>query len=375
VKKLFDELTEVLGGEYAPVNLNVPPPVPVLLVGLNGAGKTTFASKIALHLRKKMKKNPVLVPCDIHRPAAMDQLKVLGKSIDVAVYDSDLSETPKQIAEKAMDWARKEGADVVIVDTAGRFQVDDELMNELEDLQKFLNPAETLFVADAMTGQEAVNVAKAFQERIGVTGVVLTKMDGDARGGAALSIKALTGIPVKWVGVGEKPTDLEIFHPDRVAGRILEMGDVLSLVERASEIVDEEEALKLQKKLKKNEFTIEDFLTQLKQVKKLGSLESIMKMIPGMGGAMKNIKDFQPAEDEMKKIEAIISSMTRKERENYKILNSSRKKRIARGSGTSVQDINRFIKMFMQARKMMTKMAKFMPGKGGGMPKLPFNPF
>lgn len=378
VKIVHEELTRILGENREEILLNRPDPVPVLMVGLQGVGKTTLTAKLALFMRKEKKRKPMMVPCDINRPAAKKQLQVLGEQIQVPVFDSDLSKSPAKIAEEAKDAAIKEGCDLLLIDTAGRLQIDEELMGQLKDLKSTMDPAEILFVADAMTGQEAVNVAQSFHEQVGVTGIALTKMDGDARGGAALSIKAITGLSVKVVSVGEKPSDIEPFYPDRVASRILDMGDVLSLVEKAQENITEEEALATAEKLKKNAFDIEDFQKQLHMMNKMGSLESILKMMPGAQGMLSKMGDLSMAEKEMKKIDAIICSMTREEKSNHKILNGSRRKRIAQGSGTQVQDVNRFIQQFNQMNKMMGKVQKMglgglMKGLGkGGMPKFPF---
>lgn len=367
VKIVHDELVELLGGTSTQLDVKHQPTI-ILLVGLQGTGKTTTSAKLALHIRKQFQKRPGLVPADIYRPAAIDQLKVLAKNNDLPVFDTQIGQKPQEIVTKAMNWAKENMVEVLIVDTAGRLQIDDALMGELGDLKNILNPHEILLVVDAMLGQQSVSVADGFHKRLGLTGLILTKIDGDARGGAALSIKEMTGIPIKFLGTGEKTTALEVFHPDRLASRILDMGDVVSLVERAQEVISEEEALKSAKKMMRNEFTVEDFLAQLQQIKKLGSFEGLLKMLPGMGQAMKQLKNINPPEAEMKKIEAIIRSMTREERGNHKILNGSRRLRIAKGSGTQVSDVNKFIKQFEQSQKMMSQMMKFM-GKGmlGGM--------
>lgn len=370
---VHEELTKLLGSEQSEIQLNRSGPAPLMLVGLQGVGKTTLAAKLALYFRKKKKKKVLLVPWDSQRPAAKKQLQVLGDQIGVPVYDSDFSKSIKDSLPEIRTFAIQNECEAMIFDTAGRLQIDEELMAEITELKSLLDPSEVLFVADAMTGQEAVQVAQTFHEKVDLTGVVLTKMDGDARGGAALSIKSMTGLPVKLVGMGEKVHELEPFYPDRVAGRILDMGDVLSLVEKAQEVITEEEALSAANKLKTNSFTMDDFQKQLKMMNKLGSLEGIMKMIPGMGSALSKIGDLTPAENEMKKIDALINSMTKAEKNNHKLLNGSRKKRIAAGSGTQVQDINRFINQFQTMQKMMSQFQKkgmggLMGGKGFKMP-------
>lgn len=374
-KIVHDELVDLLGSEAVGLSATGQPTV-VFLVGLQGVGKTTTAAKLSLHIQNKLKKKPVLVPVDVYRPAAIQQLKTLGQQIGVPVYDSDPNKKPNQILKEAKSWAQSEGADVVIIDTAGRLQLDEELMVELKDLKSLWQPQEVLLVADAMLGQQSVDVAQGFHDQVGLTGLILTKVDGDARGGAALSIREAIGIPIKFLGVGEKQKDLEVFHPDRLASRILDMGDIVSLVERAQEVIDEDEAKKSADKMLKGEFTADDFLKQIRQMKKLGSMESIMKMLPGMGGMMKQMKDMTPPDEELKKIEAIISSMTLAERSDSRIINGSRKVRIAKGSGTKVQDVNKFVKQFETAKKMMSGLMKMgmgggFPGMGGGF-KLPF---
>lgn len=364
VKIVHDELVTLLGGGSNEINVREKPSV-VLLVGLQGSGKTTTAVKLALHIRKTFKKKPGLVPADIYRPAAIEQLKTLGKNNDILVFDSKVSDQPEDIVKQSKKWAQENNIEVVILDTAGRLQIDDELMDELKKIKNIWPPQEILLVADAMLGQQSVNVAEGFHNKVGLTGLILTKIDGDARGGAALSIRDVVGVPIKFLGTGEKADTLEVFHPDRLAGRILDMGDVVSLVEKAQEVMDLEGSMKMSKKIMKNEFSMEDFLTQIQQMKKLGNFESIMKMIPGMGQAMKNMKGMTPPDREIKKIEAIIRSMTNEERNNHKILNGSRRLRIAKGSGTHVSDINKFIEKFEQSRKMMSQMMKLM-GRGGG---------
>jgi signal recognition particle subunit SRP54 len=353
IKIVNDELTKVLGQKQAPLNQASQPPTVVMIVGLHGGGKTTLAGKLAKLFRSRGK-HPLLVAADIHRPAAKKQLEVLADSIDMPFYTSDSDAVG--ICREAIKYAREKLYDMVILDTAGRLQIDDELMAELENIKEEVHPTEVMFVADSMTGQEAVNVAKAFHEKIGITGVALTKLDGDARGGAALSIRSVIKVPVKFIGVGEKLDAIEEFYPDRLSSRILGMGDVVTLVEKAQQAVDIDKAKKLEEKLKKAEFTFDDFLDQLKQVKKMGPLESILEMIPGMGGKLKGLSIDEKA---LPRIEAIISSMTGDERRNPHIINGSRRKRIARGSGTSVQDVNVLLKQFGQMQKMVKKMSKF----------------
>ncbi len=360
VKIVKDELTELMGGETAGINLSGTPSV-ILMSGLQGSGKTTFSGKLANWLKTKKTKQPLLVAADVYRPAAIDQLKVVGEQIGVEVYTEPENKNPVKIAQNAIDYAKKNGKNVVIIDTAGRLAVDEEMMNEIAAIHKAVQPQETLFVVDAMTGQDAVNTAKAFNDRLDFEGVILTKLDGDARGGAALSIKSVVDKPIKFIGTGEKMTDVDVFHPDRMAERILGMGDVVSLVERAQEQYDEEEARKLQKKIAKNQFGFDDFLKQIQQIKKMGNIKDLMGMIPGMGKAMKGV-DID--DDAFKGIEAIIHSMTPKERRNPAIINGSRKKRIARGSGSSVTEVNQLLKQFNQMAKMMKMMQG---GKGKAM--------
>jgi signal recognition particle subunit SRP54 len=367
VKLFFRELVSLMGEEWEDLNLRTAPPAVILLVGLQGSGKTTTAGKIALYLQEQRKRSPFLVPADVYRPAAIEQLKVLAGKLNVPVFDSATDMDPVDIAVKAVEQARRQALDTVIIDTAGRLHIDEPLMDEVRRIREKTNPVEVLLVADAMTGQDAVSVAEAFNAAVDITGVVLTKLDGDARGGAALSIKAVTGKPIKLVGVGEKLDAIEAFHPERMASRILDMGDILTLIERAERAIDEKTAADMERKMRKNEFTLEDFRNALYEIKKLGPLEDVVGMIPGIGAQMKKIKNLQPAESELKKIEAIINSMTRKERRNYKILNGSRRRRIAAGSGTQVQDINRLIKNYMEMQKLMKRMTQ----KGGiGIPGL-----
>jgi signal recognition particle subunit SRP54 len=368
IKIVHDELAKMMGGEGQDLDLARRPPVPVMLVGLQGSGKTTSCGKLALHLQKR-KRRPFLVPADVYRPAAIEQLKILGARIGVPVFDSDPSADPVEICRQAVRQADLSGLDTVLLDTAGRLHVDEELMEELRRIREAVEPGEILLVADAMTGQDAVNVARAFHEKVGLTGVLLTKMDGDARGGAALSIRAVTGAPVKFVGVGEKHDALEAFYPDRMASRILGMGDILTLAEKAQETVDTKKAEELERKIRRSEFTLEDFRDQLISIRKMGSIEDLLGMIPGMGGKMKELKAAAPDEKELARVVAIIDSMTREERGNAKILNGSRRKRIARGSGTTVQDVNRLLKNFQQAEGMLRRFSKGAGKKRGkGMP-------
>ncbi len=364
VKILHDEMALLLGGEGEEPRYQGASPVGVLMMGLQGSGKTTACGKLALNLRDKWKRKPMLVACDVYRPAAIEQLKVLGKQLDIPVYDEGIGD-PVKIAENGRKAARDAGCDIVIFDTAGRLQIDDALMVELERIQSAVKPSERFFVADAMTGQEAVNVAKTFNERLDFTGVILTKMDGDARGGAALSIKSVTGKPIRYIGTGEKLDALELFHPDRMASRILGMGDVLTLVEKAQEVYNAEEAKQLEKKFKQNKFDLNDFLNQLRQVKKMGSMADIMSMIPGMG----KLSDAKIDENQFKHVEAILTSMTAKERVNPKIIDGRRRFRIANGSGTSLQEVNQILRQFEQMQKMMKQMSG-MAGKAGGMKQL-----
>ncbi len=351
IKIVNEELIKLLGEKTAPLNLKGTPPVPIMIVGLQGSGKTTTAAKLSLKLKKE-KRTPCLVPADIYRPAAIEQLKILANQVQVPFYSPNDGEKPENIVKNALNFARANKCDTLIVDTAGRLHVDEELMEELSRLKSILTPSEILLVADAMTGQDAVKIAEEFNQKLELTGVVLSKLDGDARGGAALSIKAVTGCPIKFVGLGEKIEDFEVFHPDRMSSRILGMGDVLTIIEKAQETIDEESAKRLVKKLQEDTFTLEDFRDQLRQIRKLGSLEQILGMLPGMG-MLKELKNAQIDSKEFVKIEAIINSMTKEERRKPNILNASRKRRIARGSGTTVQDINRLLKSYEQARKMM----------------------
>ena len=356
IKIVKDELVELLGGTESKINFTPNPPTVIMLVGLQGSGKTTTSGKLANFLRKQGK-NPLLVACDVYRPAAIKQLQVVGKQLNIPVYANETSKDVVHIAKQAMNVAISKMNDVVILDTAGRLHIDEELMEELKNIKSNIKPHEILLVVDAMTGQDAVNVATSFNETLGIDGVILTKLDGDTRGGAALSVKKVTSRPIKFAATGEKLSDIEVFHPERMASRILGMGDILSIIEKAEETFDEQEAIKLEEKLRKQEFDLDDYLTQLRQMKKMGSFSSILKMIPGMN----KFKDLKVDDKEFVKIEAIICSMTKKERRNPKILNGSRRKRIANGSGTTVQEVNKFMNSFEMTQKMM----KQMKNKGG----------
>ncbi len=349
VKIVHDELTELMGGETAQINVQGQPAV-ILMSGLQGSGKTTFSGKLARKLKSEKAKRPLLVACDVYRPAAIDQLKVLGEQIEVPVYTEEGNRNPVEIASNAIQYARQNHFDLVIVDTAGRLAVDEEMMDEIEAIKKAVKPQETLFVVDAMTGQDAVNTAKEFNDRLDFDGVVLTKLDGDTRGGAALSIRTVVTKPIKFVGTGEKLDALDYFHPARMADRILGMGDIVSLVEKAQKAIDEKEARELQKKIAKNQFNLEDFMAQIQQIKKMGNIKDLASMIPGVG---KVIKDIDIDDNAFKGVEAIIRSMTRYERQHPEIINGSRRQRIAKGSGTTVQEVNRLLKQFDDTRKMM----------------------
>lgn len=356
VKIVHDELAKLMGGEASELHLSGKPAI-VLMSGLQGSGKTTFSGKLANMLKKKQHKNPLLVACDVYRPAAIDQLKVVGEGIGVPVYSEPDNKNVNEIADHAIQEAKANGHDVVIIDTAGRLAIDEQMMNEISSLKEHVCPDETLFVVDSMTGQDAVNTAKEFNDRLDFDGVVLTKLDGDTRGGAALSIRTVVTKPIKFIGTGEKMEAIDVFHPERMADRILGMGDVVSLVERAQEQFDEEEAKRLQKKIQKNKFDFNDFLKQIEQIKKMGNIKDLASMIPGVGKA---IKDIDIDNNAFNGIEAIIRSMTPKERTNPEVLNQSRKLRIAKGSGTSIQEVNRLVKQFDQTRKMM----KMVTGSG-----------
>lgn len=369
VKIVNDELTELMGGHLADLNLSGLFPPSIMLVGLQGSGKTTTAGKLAVLLRKAGRK-PYLVPADIYRPAAIDQLQKLGDQLSVPVFGSSVEMDPVQICREARTFAHKEGLDTLLLDTAGRLHIDEELMAELGRVKDAVKPSDILLVADAMTGQDAVNIAKAFDDALDIGGVILTKMDGDARGGAALSIKSITAKPIKFIGTGEKLADLEPFHPDRMSSRILGMGDVLTMIEKAQSVVDEKKAAELEKKLRKSEFTLEDFRDQMVQIRKMGSFSDLLGMIPGMS-TNKHLKNLEVDEKEFIRIEAIINSMTPQERRQHMLIKGSRRKRIAKGSGTSVQDINKLLKNYNQVLKMIKKINKGgMRGLGRGM--LPF---
>lgn len=371
VKLVHDELASLMGGEAVELKLEGRPSI-VLMSGLQGSGKTTFSGKLANMLKNKKHKKPLLVACDVYRPAAIQQLMVVGEQVGVPVYSEPDNKNVNEIADNAIREAKAKGYDTVIIDTAGRLAVDEEMMNEIEGLKNHVNPNETLFVVDSMTGQDAVNTAKEFNDRLDFDGVVLTKLDGDTRGGAALSIRTVVTKPIKFIGTGEKMEAVDVFHPERMADRILGMGDVVSLVERAQEQFDEEEARRLQKKIQKNQFDFNDFMNQIQQIKKMGNIKDLAAMIPGVGKA---IRDVDIDDNAFKGIEAIIQSMTPKERTNPELLNTSRRQRIAKGSGTSIQEVNRLIKQFDQTRKMMkmmtgSKMAGMM-GRMKGMPGMP----
>jgi len=366
IKIVNDELTELMGSQHQDLNLSGTNPVSVMLVGLQGSGKTTTSGKLA-QLTKKKGKKPYLVPADVYRPAAIDQLKKLGEQLDIPVYPSEVEMNPVHICQNAQVAAQRAGCDTLFIDTAGRLHVDEELMDELRRISEAVTPSEILLVADAMTGQDAVNIAGAFDEALDIGGVVLTKMDGDARGGAAISIKSITGKPIKFIGVGEKLSDLEPFHPDRMASRILGMGDILTVIEKAQDAVDEKKAAELEKKLRKNQFTLEDFRDQMVQIRKMGSFSDLIGMLPGVGN-MKQLKNLQVDEKEFVRIEAIINSMTPNERRTHTMVNGSRRKRIANGSGTTIQDVNKLLKNYSQVLKLMKKMNKGgMRGFGRGM--------
>lgn len=372
VKIVNDELTELLGGTQSRIMIASKPPTIIMLVGLQGAGKTTTAGKLAVYLRKQGK-HPMLVAADVYRPAAIKQLQVVGAQIDVPVFaKEETGANPVDIAKEAIEASTHMLKDVVIIDTAGRLAIDEELMNELVNIKGAVHPHEILLVVDSMIGQDAVTTAETFNEKLGLDGVILTKLDGDARGGAALSIKAVTGTPIKFTGTSEKMDGLEVFYPDRMASRILDLGDFKSLLESVQGAIDEEEAKEMAKKMAKNNFTLDDFLSQMQQVRKLGPLQNILGLLPGMGKIKDQLKDIDMDSKEIRRIEAIIKSMTKAERTNPNILNGSRRKRIAEGSGMRVQDVNRLLKQFEEARKMMKKMQSMRKGKRGMLPKLPF---
>ena len=370
VKIVHDELKELMGGEQSKIEVANKPPTVVMMVGLQGAGKTTTTGKLANYLRKKHNRKPLLVAADVYRPAAIDQLETLGKQLNIPVFSLGVKANPVEIAKQAVEKAKEEHYDYVLIDTAGRLHVDEELMQELVDIKEAVHPDEILLVVDAMTGQDAVNVATNFNERLQITGVILTKLDGDTRGGAALSIRSVADTPIKFVGMGEKLDQLEPFHPDRMASRILGMGDVLTLIEKAQANIDAEKAKEIEKKMRTATFTFDDFLEQLHQVKKMGPLNELLSMIPGLN-KMKGLQNIQVDEKQLAHVEAIIQSMTREEKENPEIINASRRKRIAAGSGRPLHEVNRLIKQFEEMRKMMKQLTNMQKGKGkkkGGFP-------
>ena len=369
VKIVNEELIKLMGSEAPKININPKPPTVIMMVGLQGAGKTTHAAKIA-SMYKKKNKSPLLVACDVYRPAAIDQLKIVGESVGVPVFSLGAKISPVEIAKAGIEHAKKNGNDMVIVDTAGRLHIDEELMGELVKIKSSINPDEILLVVDAMLGQDAVNVAKSFNDLLDITGVVLTKLDGDTRGGAALSVRYITGKPIKFIGTGEKLDALELFYPDRMASRILGMGDILSLIEKAEAAYDEKNAKELEKKIRESTFSLDDFLQQMRQLKKMGNLDQILGMLPGMKtGAL---KDAKIDENQMKRTEAIILSMTQKERLQPEVINGSRRKRIANGSGTTVEDVNKLLRQFDQMKKMMKQFSGMGKRRGFGGMKLPF---
>ena len=363
LKIVRDELTDLLGGEHRKLDLKAAPPVVIMLVGLQGSGKTTTLAKLARHLKRDQKRTPYLVPADVYRPAAIEQLKILGAEVELPVYESNPQTSPVAICKQALDEAKKHFCDLLLIDTAGRLHIDEELMQELKLIKTAVNPHQILFVADAMTGQDAVNQAMGFDQQLGISGVILTKLDGDARGGAALSIRQMVGKPILFAGMGEKLDALEPFYPDRLASRILGMGDVLSLIDKVQQNFEQKEAERLQKVIQKQQFTLEEFQIQLQQIKKMGSMGSLLELIPG-GKKLASQVDADKAEKELKRVEAIINSMTLQERRSPAILNGSRRRRIAQGSGTSVADVNRLMKQFLEMKKMMQRVSK------GGMKSL-----
>jgi signal recognition particle subunit SRP54 len=371
IKLVREELIGLLGGEYRELDLKTAPPVVIMLVGLQGSGKTTTLAKLARHLKKDKKRSPYLVPADIYRPAAIDQLKILGRELDLPVFDSDPEMSPVTICQRALDEAKKRFCDALLIDTAGRLHIDEELMQELADIRAAIDPHEIVLVADAMTGQDAVNQAIGFDGKLGLSGIILTKLDGDARGGAALSIREMVGKPILFSGVGEKLEALEPFYPDRLASRILGMGDVLSLIDKVQQNIEQKDAAQIQKAFQKQQFTLEEFKLQLQQIKRMGSVGSLLEMIPG-GKKLASQVDAEQAEKELQRVEAIINSMTFAERHNPAILNGSRRLRIARGSGTTVTDVNRLMKQFMEMKKMMQRVSKL--GMRSLLSRMP-NPF
>lgn len=368
VKIVNEELIKLMGSETPKINISPKPPTVIMMVGLQGAGKTTHTGKIA-NLYKQKSKNPLLVACDVYRPAAVDQLKIVGDSVNVPVFSLGTKISPVEIAKAGIEHAKKHGNDMVLIDTAGRLHIDEQLMKELVNIKSAVNPTEILLVVDAMTGQDAVNVAKSFNDLLDITGVVMTKMDGDTRGGAALSVKYITGKPIKFIGTGEKLDAIEVFHPDRMASRILGMGDILSLIEKAEAAYDAKNALEMEKKIREQTFTLDDFLDQMKQLKKMGGLDQIAGMLPGVKAG--SLKDAQIDEKQMARTEAIILSMTKAERTKPDIINGSRRKRIAKGSGTSVEEVNKLLKQFDQMKKLMKQFTGMGKRRFGGI-KLPF---
>ncbi|SIT67474.1 signal recognition particle protein [Edaphobacillus lindanitolerans] len=370
VKIVRDELADLMGGESETLTFSKKPPTVIMMVGLQGAGKTTTTGKLANLIRKKYNRKPLLAAADVYRPAAIQQLETIGRQLDMPVFSLGTDVSPVDIARQAVEKAKEEHYDVVFIDTAGRLQIDEALMGELRDIHEAVKPDEVFLVVDAMTGQVAANVAETFDKQVGVTGVVLTKLDGDTRGGAALSIRSVTGKPVKFAGMGEKLDAIEAFHPERMASRILGMGDVMSLIEKAQSGVDEQKAKELEQKFREQSFTFDDFLEQLEQVKKMGPLDELLKMLPG-AGKIKGLENAKVDEGQMARVEAVIKSMTTKEKSNPEIINSSRKKRIARGSGTSIQEVNRLLKQFDEMKKMMKQMSAMQQGKSRKKMKLP----
>ncbi|MGP4072627.1 signal recognition particle protein [Piscibacillus sp. B03] len=371
IKVVKEELTELMGGEQSKIAVASKPPTVIMMVGLQGAGKTTTTGKLANHLRKKYNRNPMLVAADVYRPAAINQLETLGKQLDMPVFSKGTDANPVDIAKEALAEAKEQHKDYVLIDTAGRLHIDEGLMDELHNIKEAVNPDEVFLVVDSMTGQDAVNVAESFDEKLDISGVVLTKLDGDTRGGAALSIRAVTGKPIKFAGMGEKLDQLEAFHPDRMASRILGMGDVLSLIEKAETEVDEKKAKEMEQKMKDMSFTFEDFLEQMAQVRNMGPLDELINMMPG-ANKMKGMKNMQLDEKQIDHVEAIIQSMTKEERTNPSVINASRKKRIAKGSGTSVSQVNRLLKQFDEMKKMMKQMMGGKKGKKKGGMNFPF---
>lgn len=371
VKIVKDELTQLMGGDHEKIAVRDRPPTVIMMVGLQGAGKTTTSGKLANYLRKNHNRSPLLVACDIYRPAAIDQLETLGKQLNMPVFSMGTNVKPGEIVQKALDEAQNNHHDYVIIDTAGRLHIDEELMTELSDIKEVASPDEIFLVVDAMTGQDAVNVAESFHEQLDISGVILTKLDGDTRGGAALSIKAVTNKPIKFVGMGEKLDQLEVFHPERMASRILGMGDVLTLIEKAQKQIDEQQAKELEEKIRTQSFTFEDFLEQMDQVRNMGPLDELISMIPG-ANRMKGLQNIQIDEKQISHIEAIIQSMTPLERQDPEIMNASRKRRVAKGSGTTVAEVNRLLKQFREMKKMMRQMTNMQQGKKSRGMRFPF---